>query len=67
MTLVVLQIQGPGVYIWRLMRNGRSSRNYKLTAETREALKKRGRVLWATPAFGKGNCGEQKMFEIERR
>ena len=65
--MVILTELGPTKYCWRLFRNGRSSDNHELTPETREALKRRGRVIWATGGFGTGACGEQKAFEIRRR
>ena len=63
MVIVTLTELGAGKYTADFLAHNRR-RRYLLTAGMREALKARGRVVWATARFGWGHIGEQKQFEV---
>ena len=67
MMLVTLTELGAGKYTADFLAHNRRRRYKILTPGMRDALKSRGRVVWATARFGYGHIGEQKQFEVRRK
>ena len=64
--IVTLTEMGDRVYGVRIQR-GRQERVMRLSRELRDAIKKRGRLVWKTTDFGLGRIGEQAQYRIDKR
>ena len=62
--IVTLTEMASGKYGVLFQAHNRRRRYKILTPGMREALKARGRVVWATARFGYGHICEQKGFEV---
>ena len=61
--IITLIEMGTKTYIAEIRRNGRK-RKLRLTAGLRDAIQRRGRLVWATSEFGKGTLGEQVQYQV---